>query len=247
MSLIIPALAAGLIGVAPPPLVFPKPAIIRAAPDLAILPGFPVMLGEAKPFLSYVGSASSSGATIIVPTVAANDLMVLFDFGYSSGTAPALVTPSGFTNLQNSTSGLTDSRLASSMKVCAGTESGATLTGIDGDTDTKRLIVFRVNRGVWQSPSDLNIGNSTTALSNQVVTPATPPSIVLCFYGSANGSVATRGFAGASADGEIGSGRGYIKYKLFQLGDATPDITCSKSNDADLKNGMASFTLNVTY
>lgn len=248
MSLILPAIAAGLIGISPqPPLVFPKPAIIRPAADLAMMPGFPVMLGLPKPFLSFVNSATSSGATIVMPTVAANDICILFDFGFGSP-APSLVTPSGFTNLQNMTSGATDARLASCMKVCTGSESGATLTGMDGtDTDTKRLVVFRVNRGVWQAPTDLNIGNATTALSNQVVTPAAAPSIVVCFYGSANGTVATRGFSGATADAEVGSGRGYVKYKLFQLGDATPDITCSKSNDADLKNGMASFTLNVTY
>lgn len=249
MSFIISTLAAtGLLLPAPPSIISPEPAIIRPEIKASVIPGFPFLSGLPNPIISYVNFVSANASTIVMPTISPNDVAMLFDFGYGSGSAPALVTPSGFTNFQNSTSGATDCRLATCYKILDGSESGATLTGMNATTNnTKRLIIFRVNRGTWQAPTDLNIGNSTTVLTNQVVTPAAIPSVVLAFYGSGDGTVATRGFSGATADAELGSGRAYLKYKIFQINDATPNVTVSKSADADFKNGMASFTFNVTY
>ena len=99
----------------------------------------------AAPSLAFQTSANSSAQTITCPTVSQYDIGVLFDAATNTAaTPPTNVIPSGFTQLQ--TSSLTFYRTTLSYKIFTGSESGSSLTGLDGDfSNAKLLLVFRPN------------------------------------------------------------------------------------------------------
>ncbi len=108
--------------------------------------------------VAFQASATSTTATITCPTVQQGDVGVLFDFARDTGaTIPSQVLPSGFTLIKTDTY-LTSSgyRGTVSRKIFDGTESGASLTGQDGSSaDKKVLLVFRPS-----SPA-ASVGSST--------------------------------------------------------------------------------------
>lgn len=102
---------------------------------------FPSVFGAPANTLSFVDSAVSSGASITVPAAALeNDIAFLADC--RDGGSGNLV-PSGFTSIAN---GLWDSiRLRTSYRVLGAAPGGTSITGMDGTTDSKVLLVFRPN------------------------------------------------------------------------------------------------------
>lgn len=97
--------------------------------------------------IAFQTSADSASQTITCPTVSQYDIAVLFDAATNTGPAspPANVVPSGFTQIQTSTDS-DFSRNTVSYKVMVGTESGSSLTGMNGAvSNAKILLVFRPN------------------------------------------------------------------------------------------------------
>lgn len=177
----------------PPPLwIPPKPAIIRAhqvprtpaeargiqhrSEDALAVVGRP--LGGKVTRFRFVTSAQGS-AEVVVPTVARkDDVAVLWQFGRTIGTstAPALVTPSGFTATNTASTVYSLSsfnigfRVAVSYKKLLATDPGTVLTGINAGTNSKVLQLFRPNGRltsvVARSPSGVA---TTTAPGTQSI------------------------------------------------------------------------------
>lgn len=200
MSLILPALAAGLIGVAPqPPLVFPKPAIIRPAPDLGVLPGFPVMRGGVKKEISFVASSTSSqSSTINIPAGSkAGDLVIFSDYCYEwLDDGPA----TGFTEIQKlflATMSRNYCLIVRYRVLTSDSEAGTSVTGQTANYDTsKMMFTFRKSVGSWGTPASKTSQQTQGDPSAQTVTGTAVPSIVFAHYASSN-SIDTRTFSPA--------------------------------------------------
>ena len=97
---------------------------------------------------AFQASADSSAQTITCPTVEPYDVGVLFDTATNStASIPSNVVPSGFAQLQ--TSSTTYYRTTLSYKVFDGTEDGASFTGMNGNhSNAKVLLVFRPTRAI---------------------------------------------------------------------------------------------------
>ena len=95
--------------------------------------------------LSRVSGATSTGSTVVCPTVQDGDLLVLYDCGTSTGSAPTKVIPTDFTEAYSWTSGTAPRPTgAISYAVVApgtsGTWSGSTITGIDGNIGDAKML-----------------------------------------------------------------------------------------------------------
>lgn len=96
--------------------------------------------GAAARTLTFIDSAVSSGASITIPAAALeNDIAFLADF---SGDGSDNVLPSGFTSLANGTAE-GDVRLRTSYRVLGSSPGGTSVTGMDGTTDSKVMLIFR--------------------------------------------------------------------------------------------------------
>lgn len=123
--------------------------------------------------LTFVDSAVSSGASITVPAAAQeNDIAFLADCRLD-GASNSI--PSGFTALAN---GLWDSiRLRTSYRVLGAAPGGSSITGMDGTTDSKVMLVFRPSSvassiavPTWGSEATSgNPGEQTISASGQTV------------------------------------------------------------------------------
>lgn len=102
--------------------------------------------------LAFQTSANSSAQTITCPTVALGDVGVLLDSATNAtATLPSNVVPSGFTQLQTSIDEAFNAyyRTTLSYRVFDGTESGASITGMNGSrSNAKILLVFRPSRAI---------------------------------------------------------------------------------------------------
>lgn len=100
-------------------------------------PGFFAAGSAQAEGLSFITSATSNGNTITAPVgIVAGDILVIGHCASDEdGTAPAVVTPSGFTvigSASDSDSGVSI-RLSLHQKVAAGTESGVSFNVVDGN------------------------------------------------------------------------------------------------------------------
>lgn len=100
----------------------------------------PSVFGATERTLTFIGSAVSSGATITIPAAALeNDIAFLADF-YNNGADDFI--PSGFTSLANGVAE-GDARLRTSYRVLGSSPGGTSVTGMDGTTDSKVMLIFR--------------------------------------------------------------------------------------------------------
>lgn len=180
------------------------------------------------PTIIQQASATSVTNSITVPTVAAGDLIVFANHSTSDpAPAPALVTPSGFTNLANVTTG--GARASLFYKLAAGTESGSSLSGMNGDFYKYiALVTFRRSPAAatatpssWNSQiTDGNPTQQTVSSSGGVV-----PLVVIGSYGSSGFAVDPRTFTvggSAAKDSELAvSGNAlYLAWKIYNSGPA---------------------------
>lgn len=93
---------------------------------------------------------NQDSTTITQPTgVVSGDLLLVFNIAINntSATAPTAVTPSGYTNIYNITrsSASTGQRMTFYYKIADGTESGASITGMNGP-GYEYLVVYLIRR-----------------------------------------------------------------------------------------------------
>lgn len=207
-----------------------------------ILPGFPVFFPAVTAFtgtISFFGSSTSSSSTITWPaSTAAGDYAVLFDLAVNgTASAPASVTPSGFSAIGSSltdTTAAIGSRFNCWYKVLVGGET--TLTGMNGNaTNSKMLAVFRKTSGTWGSAASINqaISNAGMPSTPQTVTVGSAPLFVIAgnMLGSLDGTLSPT--AGGSFDDGSSSEVFYTVYNT-----SPSNVTVNRGTSAI---GLASF------
>ena len=252
----------------PPKIAFPKPAIVRAAgdlhrhdrraierefgvrlpePKLAMLPGMmPVgWAGGGVGFssLSHVASASSSTPDITIPVAAAEyDFAVLFDYGANGSGEPSNTIPSGWLSAVTGGDG-SNARIAMRYKMLGPSDPGATVTGIDAETDDKLMLIFRPNVQLTTvTPTDMVAKMTSNNPSSQTINAsgATTPLIVVgCgmkYADTMSFSTESPSFDATetSADQDALAG-----YSIYNIGDTPVDHTVD-INDFGLNNGLCS-------
>lgn len=118
---------------------------------------------------------TTSGATIVIPSTAAiGDFVFLVDRALSSSAIPTTVTPSGWTNIADTSllDGTVGMRTVVSYKKLVSGDPGSTITGMNGGTgNTKMMLVYRTNlttatlSSVSQQTSAATISGGTLTLS----------------------------------------------------------------------------------
>lgn len=245
----------------------PRAAIIRPADQRLIkasfLPGmFPAgaaaaaAAAAASPLtsISLFDSAtqgnSSSSAAITVPSgVQAGDLLVLQDFALHSGGVPTAVTPTGWTNIVD-TSG-TPARLMISYKLADGSEGGTSVTGMGDASNMKCLYIFRGDAPATlltaSTPNQQNTGSNP---SSQTVSASgqTTPLVIIGGYAAVAGTVSPRTFSPAK-DGEIEqtsvallSADTWLAYKIYNSSPANVSVDM----DDESNNYLASFYVQMS-
>lgn len=217
----------------------PKPAIIRAAePTLvqaSLLPGwFPAAVAAMRATLSFVDSAVSEDvSTVMAPaSIQAGDILVLYDIAQGTFNLPPTVVPTGFTPIDNITTGTGPGSLRSiiSYKLAVGGEANAVLTGLSGIFADKVLMVMRRN----PPASSLTIGSVNTQVmdadpSPQLVT-ASGGGSPLVVFGCSSGQSTTQRTMTPPQDGQVTvAATTWIAYKIFNSSPA--DVTVDMADE----------------
>jgi hypothetical protein len=214
------------------------------------MPYFPhpafLMTGGLTSLTQILSASGTQTATVAVPSgVQAGDLLVFCDLAFDAA-APAAVTPSGFTNVVNTTS--TNYRYMISYKIALGTESGTNITGTAvANKNDKALVIWRGDAPVsLVSAADSAFQAITTAPTNQVVDASAglAPLIVLAMYACSASPVDVRGFSPAK-DGEVAAhvDEFWFAWKTYNLSPA--NVTISMADEGAL-NALGSLYLAVS-
>ena len=184
---------------------------------------------SAPTSLTFIASATSTGANITIPAgAAAGDLAILVDCGLQGNPGPSLVIPSGFTQVANTAPSNTR-RMTTSRKVLVGGDPSSSITGMNGlGSNDKVLLVFRpdaainsVTQSTWHTPSQTNANPPSQSV---VASAGDPPLIVI---GAASNSTSASAFSTASPafDGTVtSSNRLIVGYKIYNSSPANHTI-----------------------
>lgn len=186
------------------------------------------------PSFSFVASATVNGTTPTIPATAqAGDFCVALDYAHDAdGTAPVLVTPSGWTNVaDNAISQGSDSpRAAIWYRILAGGDANPVFmagAGGGGSRTRKILIVFRPDATIATVVPSTPTGQATTgdpASQTIAMSGKTVPVIGVAHYCAQN-NPATRTWTGGSPT-EINNSAQFGKYLVYNSSpaDATIDM-----------------------
>jgi len=191
--------------------------------------------------ITKISHVTASSSTITVMSdVQADDLLIFSDVA-EGDSVPSAVTPSGFTQISTITgSGM---RWSIFYKIANGTESGTVLTGMNDDSERKRLILFRGNKSISSvttgslvSQQDDGYESISTTITSSG---GTTPFIIIALYGSDINTECippNYTFTGETADETIGyatntSVVSAIKYKIKNRGDTSNNVGIGITND----------------
>lgn len=201
------------------------------------------MLRSARNNISFISSTAIQNAAITVPTEQlAGDLLVLFDRS-TGASAPALVTPAGFTNVTNVASSLV--RSAYSYFVTTSNIAGNTLTAMSTTNSGKILMLFRTKNGINQINA-LSVSQQSTdsTPTDQVVSCGSSPLPLIVFagYRQDNAGTPSRTMT-PTEDATINIGATTTaKYKIYNI---NPLETTNTLNDVGNGNQLHSFYLEI--
>ena len=198
----------------------------------------------------FIASATNqNSATITIPAAAAiGDLAVLFDIGGNSGAlAMSWVTPTGWTNINNSTTSSPRTQFGASYRVLTLGEPGSSITGVDAnDWEAKVLLVFRRNSIASVAIQDTaGVVNNTTTPADQTITASLGgvPLIAFGFKTVNTGTPTITGFDSEVATATATALAGIVGYSLVE---ASPvDITAGSADDGNQQT-LTSFYLEIT-
>lgn len=211
----------------------------------------PAMLfGSSGRTFAFVGSCVSNGTnlnfgSLSAGSVAADDLLVYVDHGYG-GSPPSAVTPSGFTNVVNTSGGSGPGvRGMVSVKKAAGSE--GSIAGISTDNRQKIGLVFRPSTAFTSITANdiatvINDGNPT---SQNCDPSAETSAVILLGIAAADGvSVAFSTFS-PSPDAVIEDAENDLRvgYSIFNT---SPQATTVDINDLGEQNWLATLYLTVS-
>jgi hypothetical protein len=163
-------------------------------------PSFP-STNVATNTVACVDTGASNSSTIAIPAGATTgDMVLLIDQALGTSVTPSAVIPSGFTSLF-SNSGTSFSRVIFSYKVITDpADAGTTITGMNGATNKKIILLFRGSRGYVVTTTASNSGGINTTSTPSTVTMSDTsmdgyadgvPIVVAMFYGSSGVSTGT--------------------------------------------------------
>lgn len=200
--------------------------------------------------LNYIGKCTSTGAalnfgSLDAGTIAAGDLLIYMQAG-RSGSTPAHVTPSGFTDGNIDTSAL--ERIILSAKIAAGSE--GSVTGMDAAVDKKVGLVFRPNN--WTIGSftfnDMQgtvVNGDPAAKSSAAGSAASYPVLVFGHMGTMDASTISGKSVIPSMNELAGPDAGYFAHYLIYPSSAADLTTYDKGDDGSgnfLQCGYLTFT-----
>ncbi len=246
-----------MIDVGPPPLIFPKPGIIRAvtpdlirpeSPQLAnIFPQwFPgaALLTRRVATLTYITSATSTLGTITIPATAqAGDLALYTDICFPS---PVEVVPTGFTKWAGGL--LNTVRMVSAYKILVSGDPGASITGMNDDNDNKAMIIVRGNIPITSvayggatagTPAQEYTGSNPASQSINAGTLAGAPSVICSTAYGSNGTTTGQVVWSPNEDAIIAAGGGTLG-SLYYLVQNTPANVTIDMPDQGTTNMIAS-------
>lgn len=208
---------------------------------LKLLGANPVSAGALT--IAFRSSATSEDASVTAPSdIVSGDLLVLYDRAVNVSGNPTAVTPSGFTTVFNATDSTTR-RTICSFKIANGTEAGASITGMDGNSaDFKILLVFSTN-GATTALSFAPKFESTDGDPVAQVVPASQnsnPLVVLSFMRQVT---ATGQSFSPTQDGTVTNGTANTAYyKIYNSGASDVTVDCGDGGNA---NALMSFYIAV--
>lgn len=158
--------------------------------------------------IAFQASAISSTSSITIPASAqAGDIAILLDrAGNTSGTYPTLVTPSGWTNLANTTqqyAGSVSMRAAIAYKVLAAGEAGTSVTCTNAvNSNSKIMLVFRPSQATgWTISASTPVTQGTagdptaqTIAASGAVAPVIQYASLACTYADTAAYSSATGF-----------------------------------------------------
>ena len=198
---------------------------------------------EASTAVQFQDSSTSTASTITLPSnLTSKDLLILFDFSYSSSTSPTYVLPSGWTSIANQTDtfgGSGQTRAATSYIAGDSSLSGTSITGMtagSGGGVRKICVVFR---NAAYSSVGTNTYNASSATASSTLVAGTSPYLGLAFVG-ASGTASLPTVPSGGSYTPASSGNVFCYYTID--GGAGTYTT----NDSGTVTAVKLLTLNVT-
>lgn len=185
--------------------------------------------------VSLVGSAVANAATITEPGVAVvGDLLVYFDQSYTDAGAVALNFPAGFTQFTNAMSANVNARAATAWKIAEAGDLSASLSGMDGTTENKVLLIFHGNvpiTSVTSSTWNQQNTSGNPALQNVSASGQAVPLIVLTMVSTRGAADIFNASTTPAFDAEVATANTNMKtrYKIYDSAPANHAIDVDDS------------------
>ena len=195
--------------------------------------------------IAHRSSATSSSSTVTGPSdIASGDILVLRDYASSSGGAPSTAIPSGFTSLVNHAalnSGGFYERSILSYKLADGTEASASLTGMNGNDENKKvLVVFSAGATTLATGGTGSSGSNGDPSSLAInASGGTAPLVVIGGYSSTR--VLTVDTMTPTEDGRAAVGTGGDAAVAWKIYNSSPANVTIDMGDED--SGGANFNV----
>jgi hypothetical protein len=194
----------------------------------------------SKPLsFTYRAQANSAASTVVIPSgTVIGDIIILFDKAINSTGEPTTVVPTDFTQIDLGFNGVRKHIV--SYKVAVSGDPGATITGMNGTSANRKMIVVIQpsatikDLAINDKASEQTDGTPTNQVAN--ASAEVNPTLVLGFYGQ---QAATSQSMSPSADGTVSNDTvNYIRYKIYNS--SPQDVTVSEG-DGGLSNYLCSF------
>ena len=203
------------------------------------------MAGNPSFTMDFIAVSTSTISNISYPAGAqAGDLAILIDLE-TAGSAPSLVTPSGYDTLYNNAGSA--SRLAISIKTLTSGDTGA-VVGMSGGKSLggKSLWIYRPSTPLSNvTASSPGFQESVSAPTNQLVSSGALAAPVLVFgVCASNGDVSTYAMSPAQTRETAAEGL-KIRFMVKEYNDPPADVTVSMG-DFSSQNIMGSVALKFT-
>ena len=152
--------------------------------------------------ITAVANANSNASTITVPaTTQTGDIIVIADGPNTSGTTPpTAVVPVGYTQIadNNCYNGTSNSRQIVSYKIAGPSDAGATVTGMTGGNNSRKVIA------VWRGNNPITTVNTnsvvnailSSATTNTITSSSGPAPMIILGANRGNGASGTFTYGG---------------------------------------------------
>lgn len=184
--------------------------------------------------LVFVASATSTGATIVIPSEAAiGDLAFLFDVATDTAIFPSTTTPAGFTPTNAKYYSTTYyTRVTTCRKKLVSGDPGATLTGMTANYAVSKIILIFRKSPVISTITAYEIVNDAQNTDPAAQSKATQTASYVVFGGCFSEN-SLPSWATVWYDDSITNGNQRLAYKIFNSSPAIVSVDIGDSGDAN--------------